>query len=311
MSTEKYPAELLSGIATFVQVGQSASFTDAARRLNISASGVSRAISRLEERLGTRLINRTTRHLSLTPEGALYFDRCRQILKSLGEAEEALGESRAASAGRLTVRLPKSFGRAMVIPALTEFSVRYPEICLDIHLANGVADMEEEGIDVAMHLGQPRDAHLVARKLCPINYVLCASPGYLLRHGSPRRLSDLANHRCLTYIQPRTNAYRDWEFTEKGAPVTYRPQGVLNVDDVHALLEAAIHGAGIVYCMDFLIREPMAAGSLRRVLPRLVHEGPPAYIVALPHRYRIRRVREFIDFLFEVMAKPPNRSIRD
>lgn len=311
MFSEKYPADLLSGIAAFVQVGQSTSFTEAARRLNISASGVSRSMSRLEERLGARLINRTTRHLSLTPEGALYFERCRQILKSLEEAAEALGESRNASEGRLSVRLPKSFGRALVIPALAEYSVRYPKISLDIRLANGVADMEEEGIDVAMHLGQPRDAHLVARKLCSINYVLCASPDYLRRHGTPRRLSDLANHRCLTYIQPRTNTYRDWELTEKGATVAYKPQGVLNVDDVHALLEAAIHGAGIVYCMDFLIRKPVAARSLRVVLPKLAHEGPPAYIVAPPHRYRIRRVREFIDFLFEILAKPASRAIHD
>ena len=303
MAREKHHPELLSNISIFVQVGQSPSFTDAARRLNISASGVSRSIARLEQRLGTQLVSRTTRHLSLTPEGAVYFERCKQILQDLTRAEDALKESQAEPTGRLHVRLPKSFGRAMIVPALAEFSVRYPKISLDVHLASGVMDMVEDGIDVAMQLGEPRDARLVARKLCAINYVLCASPDYLRRHGTPRRLADLPAHRCLAYIQPRSDSYRDWVLTEKGAPVTFKPEGVLNIDDVHALLEAAISGAGIAYCMDFLIREPVAAGRLHVVMPRSAHEGPPAYLVSPPHRYRIRRVQVFIDFLFEIMRK--------
>ena len=303
MNRDKHQPELLSSISVFVQVGQSASLTEAARRLNISASGVSRSISRLEQRLGIRLVNRTTRHLSLTPEGSVYFERCRQILNDLVEAEDELNESRSEAKGRLRVRLPKSFGRAIVVPALSEFSVRYPKLSLDIHLASGIADLVEEGIDVAMHLGEPRGTHLVAKKLCSINYVLCASPDYLRKHGTPRRIADLAGHRCLTYIQPNSDSYRPWELNDKGATISYQPGGVLNIDDVHALLEAAIHGAGIVYCMDFLIREPVAAKQLRVVMPGFAHEGPPAYIVSPPHRYRIRRVREFIDYLFEIMRK--------
>ena len=124
MPREKHHPELLSNISIFVQVGQSPSFTDAARRLNISASGVSRSIARLEQRLGTQLVSRTTRHLSLTPEGAVYFERCKQILQDLTRAEDALKESQAEPTGRLNVRLPKSFGRAMIVPALAEFSVR-------------------------------------------------------------------------------------------------------------------------------------------------------------------------------------------
>jgi len=304
LTRDKHQPELLSSISILVQVGQSSSLTEAARRLNISASGVSRSISRLEQRLGTRLVNRTTRHLSLTPEGSVYFERCRKILNDLVDAEDALNESRAQATGRLRVRLPKSFGRAMVVPALAEFSVRYPKIILDIHLASGAADLVEEGIDVAMHLGEPRDARLVAKKLCAINYVLCAAPDYLRRNGTPRRIADLAEHRCLTYKQPNADTYRAWELNDKGATVSYQPEGVLNIDDVHALLEAAIHGAGIVYCMDFLIREPVAAKLLRVVMPGFAHEGPPAYIVSPPHRFRIRRVREFIDYLFEIMGKP-------
>ena len=233
------------------------------------------ALPILEQRLGTRLVNRTTRHLSLTAEGSVYFERCRRILNDLVEAEDALNESRSQTAGRLRIRLPRSFGRALVIPALAEFSLRYPRLHIDVHLASGVADLVEEGIDVAMHLGEPSGKDLVARKLRPISYVMCASPEYLRQHGTPRQIADLNTHRCLTYIQPNTDAYRPWELNDKGTTVRFQPEGVLNVDDVHALLEAALHGAGIVYCMDFLIREPVAAKRLRLVLPGLAHEGPP------------------------------------
>lgn len=305
MARAKPQIEQLGGIGIFVRAGEARSFTAAARALGISASGVSRAIARLESRLGTQLVNRTTRSVSLTAEGLAYLDRCKRALGELSDAEEALRHSRDEPDGPLRVRLPKSFGRAVVIPALAEFNRRYPRIHLDVHLASGVTDMVEQGTDIAMQLGRPRDARLVARRLCGVNYVLCASPAYLREHGTPRRIADLAHHRCLAYIQPISNQYRDWVLNDNGTPVTHHVTGALNIDDMHAVLEAAMAGAGIAYVMDFAIRGPLAERKLKIVLPRCAHAGPPAYIVAPPQRYRLRRVQAFIDFLFELAQRPP------
>jgi DNA-binding transcriptional LysR family regulator len=307
---EKSHPELLSSISIFVEVGKSDSFTAAARKLNITASGVSRAISRLEERLGVLLVNRTTRSIQLTTEGDIFFERCKQILYELEDAESELNESRDEPSGRLRVRLPRSFGRAVVIPELASFTARYPKINLDIRLISGVMDTVEHGVDVAMQLGKPRDARLVARKLCPINYVLCASPDYLREYGIPRTVEDLAKHRCLTYIQPFTSTYRNWALIENGQPISFKAPGIVNIDDVHAVLDAAIAGVGIAYVMDFVIWRPVAAGKLQVVMADHSYNGPSAYVVYPPTRFRSSRVRAFVDFLSKLVP-PEGRLLID
>jgi DNA-binding transcriptional LysR family regulator len=300
MPRDKVPPELLSSISIFVQVGQSDSFTSAARKLNISASGVSRSISRLEERLGVQLVDRTTRSINLTTDGQIYYERCKHILDDLAAAEDAIVHSRSEPSGRLRVRLPRTFGRAVVIPLLAKFIARYPKVTLDVRLVSGVIDAVEQGTDVAMQLGKPRDARLIAWKLWPINYVLCASPDYLRQHGTPKNLADLEQHRCLTYIQPETDSYREWTLTDQGKLVHFTPAGALNIDDVHALLEAAVGGAGIAYLMDFVIRDAVTAGKLKIIMPKFAYAGPTSYIVYPPNRFQTNRVKVFVDFLREL-----------
>jgi LysR family transcriptional regulator for bpeEF and oprC len=300
---DRVHSELLSGISIFVQVGQSDSLTAAARKLNISASGVSRAVSRLEARLGVRLVNRTTRSISLTAEGETYFEQCKNFLNDLLNAEDRIRDSRSVPRGRLRVRLPRAFGRSIIIPTLTKFGARYPEIILDVRLVSGVTDMVEHGIDVAMQLGRPKDARLVARSLGPIKYVLCASPSYLQRNGTPSTLSDLAMHRCLSYIQPFNDSYRDWTLTENGRAVSFQPEGTLNIDDVLALVDAAVEGAGIAYVMDFTVANALAAGQLKIVMPDFAYQGPDSYIVYPPNRYHSSRVKAFVDFLLSISQK--------
>jgi DNA-binding transcriptional LysR family regulator len=193
--------------------------------------------------------------------------------------------------------LPKSFGRAVVLPALSEFTTRYPKVSLDIRLMSGISDMVEQGIDVAMQLGKPQDARLVARKICAIQYVLCASPDYLRRHGTPQSLADLSNHRCMAYIQPHSEMSREWTLTENGKPVSFKVPGTVNIDDLHALLETAAGGVGIAYLMDFMVRRSVAAGRLKIIMPEFLHQGPTAYVVYPPSRFRSSRVRAFVDFL--------------
>ncbi len=297
MTRDKSQTDLLSNVSVFVQVGQCDSFTAAARRLDITASGVSRSVARLEDRLGVQLVSRTTRSISLTAEGEIYFQRCKQILNELAEVEDEINHSQTEPSGRLRVRLPKSFGRAVVFPVLSEFTDRYPKVNLDIRLMSGISDMVEQGVDVAMQLGKPHDARLVARKVCDISYVLCASPDYLRQHGTPETLSDLARHRCLAYIQPHSETPREWTLTENGQPASFKVPGAVNIDDLHALLDAAAGGVGIAYLMDFMIRRSVAARRLRVIMPSFRHQGPTAYIVYPPSRFRASRVRAFVDFI--------------
>jgi LysR family transcriptional regulator, regulator for bpeEF and oprC len=300
---DKNRSEILNGISIFVEVGQSENFTVAARKLNITASGVSRAISRLEARLGTLLVVRTTRSIHLTSEGEIYFERCRQIINDLAEAELELSEYRDEPAGRLRVRLPRSFGRAVVIPALEGFTRRFPKIKLDIRLMSGVVDSIEQGIDVGMQLGKPREARLIARQLHPVKYVLCAAPEYLKKYGVPKTVADLTSHRCLTYIQPFTSTYREWTLMVDRKPTSFKAAGDVNIDDVLGILDAAISGVGIAYVMDFAIWRPVADGKLRIVMPDHAFEGPSAYVVYPPERARSPRVRAFVDFLLGLVPQ--------
>lgn len=305
MIRDKVPADLLNNISAFVQVGECDSFTAAARKLNVSTSAVSKAIARLEYRLAVQLVSRTTRRISLTPEGKVYWERCKHLLNEITDIENELSDTLAKPRGPLRVRLPMAFGRVVVIPALGTFTKRYPDVVLDIRLSSGQVDMIEQGIDVAMQLGEPQDPRLVAHALCPIRYVLCAAPEYLRRHGTPRTIGELSKHRCLAYIEPRTQKQREWMLTEKGRMVIVKARGAVNVDDVHALLEIALAAEGIAYIMEFMIKDSLAAGRLKMVLPQFGYDGPTAYVVHGPTRFQSGSVRAFIEFLRELVPIQP------
>jgi LysR family transcriptional regulator, regulator for bpeEF and oprC len=208
MSSTKSSPENLTAISTFVCVGESTSLTAAAQKLQMSVSGVSKAVSRLEDRLRVRLLNRTSRSISLTDEGMAYFERCRQILSELEEAEAEIAEVQAQPRGRLRVQLPRALGKKIVVPALPLFLEKYPDIAVDVVLDARFLNLEEEGIDIALRYGVPPDSPLVARKLCCVYYVACASPDYVRRCGEPLTPQDLFQHRCINYLTPQDSRYR-------------------------------------------------------------------------------------------------------
>jgi LysR family transcriptional regulator for bpeEF and oprC len=191
------------------------------------------------------------------------------------------------------------------VPALAEVLGRYPRISIDVTVDSGTVDLVEDGIDVAIQLGRPAGARLIARKLCPIHYALCAAPDYLRRYGAPRTIAELAAHRCVTYMQPEIGRYREWELRHNGRRTTAAVAGVLGVNDIYALLDAVVAGVGIGYLTDFMIAEALAAGKLAIVMPETAYEGIPAYIHYLPSRYRSPRIRVFVDFLVELLRQPP------
>ena len=299
----------LDGIAIFVRVAQSASFTEAARQLGLSTSGVSRAIARLESRLGTRLVDRTTRRFSLTAEGGVYFERCRRVLADLEDAEAGLAEAGGVPRGPLRIQVPRGFGRTVIVPALAGFLDRYPEVSVDVTVNDGAMDPAEEGVDASFVLGAPATGSFVARRLCAIGYAVCAAPDYLRRHGAPRTPADLAGHRCLNYVRPRSGRRRDWTLRIGGKDVPVPIVSILNANDIQAVHQAAVSGAGLAYLMDFLIAGDVDAGRLRIVMPDHVLRGVPVFVCYPKNRHRPPRLTAFLGHLGEALGAEASWSI--
>jgi LysR family transcriptional regulator for bpeEF and oprC len=301
--------ESLDGIVVFVRVAQSRSFTEAARHLGLSASGVSRAITRLESRLGVRLVNRTTRHLSLTAEGNAFFDRCRRLLADLEDAEAAAAEAGTAPRGLLRIQVPRGFGRAVIVPLLGEFLARYPDVSVDISVNDGAIDPAEEGVDASFILGEPVTGNFVAHRICSIGYVVCGSPAYLERHGEPERPAALARHRCLNYVQPRSGRQRDWVLVEAGKDITVHVPSVLYANDILAVHQAAVSGAGLAYLMDFLIADDVLSGRLKVVMPEYARHDVPVFVCHPRNRHHPPRLTAFVDHLQTSLGDRPVWSI--
>jgi LysR family transcriptional regulator for bpeEF and oprC len=297
--------ENLNAVRVFAKVAETRSFTDAAKHLALTASAVSKAITRLEEDLGVQLLHRTTRSVGLTNEGLLFFERCQQILADVEEAENALSHAQSAPRGHLRVHMPVGFGRRVVVPALSRFIDRYPGIVVDAELSDRMVDHAYEGIDVAVHIGEPADVRLVARKLCNLRFVACASPDYLARHGEPRTPDDLEHHHCLAYVLMHTGRYREWHFVRDGKTFAKTVSGRLNINNSDSLLEAAIAGLGIVMISNFIAADALRTSRLRAVLTEYVPVGPQVSAIYRPSKNLSPRVRAFVDFLTEVITNNP------
>jgi LysR family transcriptional regulator for bpeEF and oprC len=303
-------ADLFHAISIFVKVAEARSFTEAARRLGITPSGASKMLARLEERLGVRLVSRTTRRVSLTAEGDVFFDRCRQILAELEDAETTVQGRRTKLLGRFRVQTPVAFGRKIVIPLLARFLDEHKELTVDVALTDRVSDVHEEGVDVLLHIGEVRSSSVVARKLCHLRYVNVASPDYLARYGEPLTPDDLQRHRCLAYYVPHTNRYRDWHFAMADQRLSKAIVGSLNINSAEGLLDAALAGAGVAVVSTFVAADAVKSGQLRIVLRNYVCAGPQISVLYPSRRHLPMRVRAFVDYLTaEVTSTPPWDSI--
>jgi DNA-binding transcriptional LysR family regulator len=284
-----------AAMATFAKVVENGSLSAAARALNLSLASVSRQLAALEEQLGARLMNRTTRRLALTEGGRAYYERCRRILGDLAEAESALSQYQATPTGRLIVSAPMLFGRHYLAPALPGFLARYPQVTIELTTIDRFVNLVEEGIDVAVRIGALSDSSLVARRLGAFRRCVCASPRYLSARGMPREPADLAGHDCLAFSM-LIDADR-WRFGVDGREVAVPVAGRLRSNNQDALIDAALAGAGIVLAPSWLVRRHVAAGRLRVVLEAF--EPPPTPIHAVyPHaRLLSAKVRAFVDYL--------------
>jgi DNA-binding transcriptional LysR family regulator len=289
--------ENLNALVVFSRVAESRSFTAAAQRLGLTSSAVSKSIARLETELGVRLLNRSTRLVTLTNDGASFYDRCRDILALVEEAEGAVTLAQATPHGRLRVQMPVGFGRRVAVPALRELARKHPGLVVDVELSDRIADIAYEGFDAAIQIGQVSDERLVARTLCRLRFTALASPEYLARHGEPQTPDDLDHHQCLAYVSPITGGYRPWEFAKDGQSITKRVSGSLNVNHADSLVEAAIAGMGIVMISNFISANAITTGQLKPILTDYVAPGPKVYLVYPPTRMMSVKLRALIEAL--------------
>ncbi|MCW5604182.1 MAG: LysR family transcriptional regulator [Burkholderiales bacterium] len=298
-------AESLQGVVVFVRVAESRSFTEAAKHLGISPSGVSKAISRLEDRLGTRLVHRTTRSINLTHEGSAYYESCRSILDELQAAENAVSEGRALLTGKLRIQMPLGLGQQVMVPLIVEFAELHPELTFDLELSDRESDLASEGLDFAIRINELRSVSCVARHLCNLRFATVASPKYLEKYGEPRTPEELDRHRCLVFYLPHLRRYREWLFSSAGNVFSHTPAGVISLNDAQAVLDAVIAGAGIANVVTYVAHNAVRSGQLRVILPRYTAVGPPVTLVYLAHRHLAARVQAFVDFVRTKITAPP------
>jgi len=284
----------------FVSVVQNGSLSSAGRQLGLSPASVSRHIGALEESLGCRLVNRTSRKLTLTEAGEVYYAKVGEILQQIAEANDSVAELTSKPRGTLRVHSRVLVGHLHVVPVLPEFLARYPEVSVDLLMSNRVIDVVEQNIDVDIRIGKLVDSSLVARKLSSSERVVCAAPAYLDARPAVATPSDLAAHNCLTY---RINVGRTvWRFLDGGGVLQEIPvAGNLTTDNGYALLSATLAGIGIALMPDWSVRDHLAAGRLRRVLPEYrvshIEFDNGIYAVFQKSRYMSAKVRAFIDYL--------------
>jgi DNA-binding transcriptional LysR family regulator len=293
----------LDGIAAFARVVDSGSFSAAARRLGISKSAASAHVQRLEERLGIRLLNRTTRRLSVTEAGAAYYRHCARILAEAEAAEQAAGALQREPRGTLRISAPDSFGWMHVAPAVPAFLKRYPDLGVDISLSPAHVNLVDEGLDLAIRIGVLEDSPLVVRKLAPSRLIVSATPAYLKEHGTPREPDELARHNCLcTNLLPWGD---EWRLTGKRGEVRVAVGGSFRSNNAEMLRAAAIDGVGIALLPTWAVFEPLRTGALRRVLDAWEPPASTIYAVYPGNRLMSMKVRAFVDHLARYFGRTP------
>lgn len=299
--------EMLTGMPVFVRVAETRSFTGAARQLGISPSGVSKAVSRLEERLGMQLLERTTRSVTLTDDGAVFYERCRQILADIEDAHAQATEARAAPRGTVRASVPAALGRLHLVPALPRLLSRHPGLDVRLELTDRRVDVVAEGLDVGVRIGKEvpdPQRRLVRRVVATSRGVVCASPAYVERFGRPRKPEDLTKHNVCLYGPPHGEATRTWTFRRGEQRRRTTVRGNVTLDSGDALVDLARAGHGIIAVFDFLASPAVRAGELVVLLPRWeVWPGLPISVVYPKHRKLSAKVRVFSEFVSEAVGQ--------
>lgn len=287
----------LRGMETFVAVVECGSFTGAATRLEMSAVMVGKYIALLEGQLGTRLLERNTRRQSLTDAGRVYFDEARRVLEQVANAERSVERLRLAPAGTLRVSPPVSFGASIIAPLTASFLQAWPEVRVELDLTNRMVDLVDEGIDLAIRIGDIQRTDLVAKYLAPYRMAICAAPDYLARHGTPQTPADLAGHQCLSHTV--WTARNEWRLPGAAEEVRWKRDAVLRCNDGYALRMAAVAGAGLLLQPEVLLAEDLANGRLVRILQNYTPEQRPIHLLWRQDLRPLPKLTRFVEHLLK------------
>ncbi|APR87872.1 Transcriptional regulator, LysR family protein [Minicystis rosea] len=287
----------LSSLNAFVQAAEARSFTVAGRQLGVSSSAIGKAVARLEERLHVRLFHRSTRTITLTPEGALFLERCRRIFGEVEAAELELAQTQGAPRGKLRVSLP--LAGMLMMPALSAFMHAYPEVELDLDFTDRLVDVIDEGFDAVVRAGEISDSRLMSRMLGTFRLILVGSPAYFARRGTPRKPDDLKSHACLQHRFATSGKLERWPLRRGRKDIEIDLPTTAVVSTIEPLIHLAEQGLGIACLPDFALRRQLAEGTLVTVLDGYTHHSGPFRVLWPSSRYLSPKLRVFVDFIAE------------
>jgi LysR family transcriptional regulator for bpeEF and oprC len=286
----------------FARVVEMHSFSRAADSLSLPPSRVTRAVKELEAFLGVCLLQRTTRHISLTPDGTLYYDNCRRLLADIEAVESSFPGSAGKPRGRLRVDMTLSLARLVVLPSIKDFQARFPDVELTLTMADRTVELVQEGIDCVIRTGTPEDSPtLIAKRIGAFHWVTCASPEYLALNGMPESLEDLAGHQAVGYLSSRTARSMEWHFVVDGEDRIIKMPERLIVNDTDAYVVCALEGLGIIRAGSYMVREHLTTGRLRQVLAGYSAPAVPLSVLYPKNRHLSPTVRAFVDWVSEVV----------
>ena len=300
----------LQGMRVFTRVAELGSFARAANTLDLSRAMASSYVAQLEKHLGTRLLHRTTRKVSVSAQGAVYLEHCRRILAEIDAADDQLRLARNQPQGRLRVDVPVAFGKYLLQPAIPQFAQRYPDISLEVRFNDRYVDVVGEGVDVAVRVGKVNAPDLIAKRIAASRLLTCASPRYLAQAGMPRTPEELRKHRLIGHLRDAATRPADWQFKQGSGTRSMRLPMALSYNTVDALAVAALDGQGIVQQLDLLVGGYLAEGRLVELLREHSCEGPPLSVIYPRATQHLARVRVFAEFAADLMRNYEARMRR-
>ncbi|MDC8758164.1 LysR family transcriptional regulator [Janthinobacterium fluminis] len=301
----------LQAMEVFVQVVDAGGFTRAAENMQLPKASVSTMIQALEGALAVKLLHRTTRQVSITADGAAYYERCLRILADVREAEESLSRTRLSPAGRLRVEAPTGIAGEVIVPALPDFFARYPDITLDLGCSDRPVDLIEEGVDCAVRGGHLSDSALIARRVGIVHFTTCAAPSYLNKHGRPQHPNELLQHRCVNYFSSKTGKTHEWDFTRAGERLQMPLPGQIALNDANTYMAAGLAGLGIMQMLNFTVLPYVADGRLETLLDDWTTDPFPVHVVYPQNRHLSAKVRVFVEWIAEVFSNHPGLRLKN
>ncbi|OFA08352.1 LysR family transcriptional regulator [Duganella phyllosphaerae] len=299
----------LQAMEVFVEVVDTGGFTRAADNLQLPKATVSTLIASLETALSVKLLHRTTRHVSVTADGAAYYERCLRILSDVRDAEESLSRTRLSPSGRLRVDVPTGLAHDVIIPAMPDFFTRYPDIQVEMGCSDRSVDLVEEGVDCAVRGGVLVDSSLIARRVGMLDFICCAAPDYLRRYGIPAHPRELLQHRCVNYFSSRSGKILEWDFTRDGERLQVALPGLIAVNDTNAYIAAGVAGLGIIQTAGFVVDAMLADGRLTTILDDWSIDPLPVHVVYPQNRHLSAKVRVFVEWIAELFASHPGMRL--